>query len=231
MIIAMGIGAAAFDISLSPRPGAWYPIFLGIVSLCLGLAHAKDSNNQCARIAFIIVGVFAVIVTVIGGLVDGGLSSFANSADVCFPYSGESSSDFRDTCCQYTQSLLEPNLYGNNDWDATFSTLGSTCPAADSSSDSCLCCTYDNKPSKTKGFEWHVKGDCSLIKGRLRRDLSASFIANFIAAILLAVSLSISCCRCCGPRQIAEDNVVVTAVVIQANPVHNHAVIATPVIN
>eukprot|EP00301_Raphidiophrys_heterophryoidea_P000250 c10125_g1_i1.p1 GENE.c10125_g1_i1~~c10125_g1_i1.p1 ORF type:complete len:263 (+),score=50.73 c10125_g1_i1:110-898(+) len=217
-LIAMGCGAAAQQIAVFPRPGSWWPILIGLPTFGLGFPYAHKSQNECIRVTFIVVGVFAVVLTGLGGIIDSVGSSVGGSANVCIPYNDLPTVDeWKRDCC-----VFEQNVGGNT-------TRNSMCESEDQTTNTCLCCYFDASNSEnTDEFTWKVRGSCNQIPHRLANLLAASASLHFISAVLLIVALSISCCRCCGPVSTSSPEVpTVTATTVHQVPMTATTILTT----
>eukprot|EP00301_Raphidiophrys_heterophryoidea_P024589 c8035_g1_i1.p1 GENE.c8035_g1_i1~~c8035_g1_i1.p1 ORF type:complete len:232 (-),score=39.55 c8035_g1_i1:170-865(-) len=212
LIVAMGCGAAAYNVFILPHPGAWWPVLLGLPAFLLGMQYTKSFNNDCLRVTFIIIGSFAVILAVIGGIVDSASSSLASAPNTCFPYN-DNSVVGKQNCCVARQETMIADLF--------------VCAAAEHDTNTCLCCYYDNADSsQTTAYSWKIHGSCDQLTGNLSGVLAASATFNFISALLMIFALAISCCRCCGPLDInpqqQNSGQVVIATVVTATPASNY---------
>jgi hypothetical protein len=68
---AFVINCITFYHTKFPRPGAWYAFILTACGLPFVCVYIHDKINSCARITFVVVGIFASVVLCLAVVVDG----------------------------------------------------------------------------------------------------------------------------------------------------------------
>jgi len=186
-ILALGCGSGAFALSSDPHPGAWYPILFSLPAFVIGILFIqKHYENNCYRVAFIVVGSIAVLVMAIGGIIDGHYAQVAHEANHCYSFSNAYNHSF---CCDIHSSRYTGDI-ASDACDIPSSQI--------STPHTCVCCEWnDDGKDLSDHFEWKVQfKDCGLIPMKYAGVLGASAAFNILSALSMLMSLLFTCFRC-----------------------------------